>query len=451
MSGIDFTSRISYEPYHIYYDLNILNNDTTGSKQPPFLEFTEIRNSPYLANPSDYFASVVRFSVETPTLPLIIPQPRLSNSIPVPFSVNELIYQVSMNHPALPAPISVFVVYVPQSSAALAPPPTTISNAGDIVNEYYYTYTYKPFIDMINTALRTCFQLTIAALGGGLIAQYTPVGTQIVFPYLYWDDDKNIATLVAPAQLFQTPSANNPTPVLNANLAALPIAGTNAPIQLFFNAPLYNLFSSFTAFQNTYATPIAPSVSSLNWRILCPDTVSIDPFSIVSPQTLVAVPNGTMPTFPQTSLPNSPFQPPSIYSLLRVPQEYPTTPLWNPVQALVFTTSLLPIHSSIVSAPVLFGAGSTFTTAGNNSGIANILTDLEVTTEKGWQTKPNISYVPTAEYRLFDLNGNAPLSAIQITVSWKDTFGRLNQLRLGSGCNASIKLMFRRKDFQGVV
>ena len=446
MSGIDFNSRISYEPYHIYYDISVLNNDTTGAKKPPFLEFTEIRNSPYLANPSDYFASVVRFSVETPTLPLIIPQPRLTNAIPAPASVNELIYQVSMNHPSLPAPLSVFVVYVPQSSPAVAPPPTSISSATDIVNEYYYTYTYKPFIDMVNTALRTCFQLTINALSPALALQYDVAG-QTVFPYLYWDDDKNIATLVAPAQLFQTPTANNQIPVLNPNLALLG-AG---PIELYFNAPLYNLFSSFTAFQNEYVAPIAPAIASLNWRILCPDTITIDPYAIVGPQAPPAPPAGGMPTFPETALAFSPFQPPSIYSLLRVAQEYATTPLWNPVQALVFTTSLLPIHSSIVSAPVLFGAGAAFTTAGNNSGIANILTDLEVTTEKGWQTKPNISYVPTAEYRLFDLNGNAPLSAIQISVNWKDTFGRLNPLRLGSGCNASIKLMFRRKDFQGVV
>lgn len=451
MSGIDFSSRISYEPYHIYYDLSILNNDTTGANKPPFLEFTEIRNSPYLANPSDYFASVVRFSVETPTLPLIIPQPRLTNSIPAPASVNELIYQVSMNHPALPAPISVFVVYIPQSTPAVAPPPTSISGAPDVVNEYYYTYTYKPFIDMVNTALRTCFTLTITALGGGLPAQYIGVGGQIVFPYLTWDDDKSIATLVAPAQLFQTPTANNQNPTMNANLAALPVAGTNAPIELYFNAPLFNLFSSFTALQNAYTAPIAPAISSLNWRILCPDTITVNPNLIVSPQAVAAPPGGTMPTFPQTLLARSPLQPPNIYSLLSVPQEYPTTPLWNPVQALVFTTSLLPIHSSIVSAPVLFGSGAAFTTAGNNSGIANILTDLEVSTDKGWQTKPNISYVPTAEYRLFDLNGNAPLSAIQISVSWRDTFGRLNPLRLGSGANASIKLMFRRKDFQGVV
>jgi hypothetical protein len=134
-----------------------------------------------------------------------------------------------------------------------------------------------------------------------------------------------------------------------------------------------------------------------------------------------------------------------------VSQEYPTTPLWSPVQSIVFTTSLLPIASSIVSTPVLFGQGAAFTTRGNNSGIANILTDLEIPLEKGWQFKPSINYVPTAEYRLFDLNGNAPLSAIEISVNWKDTFGRLNQVRLGSSCNASIKIMFRRKDFQGVV
>jgi hypothetical protein len=221
--------------------------------------------------------------------------------------------------------------------------------------------------------------------------------------------------------------------------------GGNA-VQVFFNTELFNLFSSFSAFQNGYggATPLG-----LNWRMNFPDTISVNPYLANVLNVGAIPPAASMPEMP-TSLALPPFQPMN-YSLLRVSQEYPTTPLWNPVQAIVFTTSLLPIASSIVSAPVLFGQGQQFTNAGNNSGIANILTDLEVPTEKGWQTKPLISYVPTAEYRLFDLNGNAPLSAIEITVNWKDTFGRLNQFRLGAGSNASIKLMFRRKDFQGVV
>lgn len=435
MSGLDFDSRISYEPYHIYYDLNILNNDTTGTKQPPFLQFTEIRNSPYINNPSDYFASVVRFSVETPTLPLIIPQPKVGAA-----NVNELIYTVSFNHPALVAPLTQSVIYVPQSSATLAPPPTSITSASDIINEYYYTYTYKPFIDMVNTALRALWVALLATPLGGQITAITPYSADH-FPYLWWNEDENIATWVALAQVFQTPTANNPTPTLNASALL-----ANTPVQIFFNTELYNLFSSFSAFQNGYggATPLG-----LNWRMNLPDTISVNPY-LASVATGVP-PAASMPTFPiQGVAANLPVQP-APYALLRVSQEYPTTPLWNPVQAIVFTTSLLPIASSIVSAPVLFGQGQQFTNAGNNSGIANILTDLEVPTEKGWQTKPLISYVPTAEYRLFDLNGNAPLSAIEITVNWKDTFGRLNQFRLGAGSNASIKLMFRRKDFQGVV
>ena len=436
MSGIDFDSRISYEPYHIYYDLNILNNDTTGTKQPPFLQFTEIRNSPYINNPSDYFCSVVRFSVETPTLPLLIPQAKVGAA-----NVNELVYTVSFNHPALAVPLTQSVFYIPQSSTLLAPPPTApVSNASDIINEYYYTYTYKPFIDMINTALRALWVQLLATPLGLQIVAITPY-TANHFPYLWWDEDANIATWVALADVFQTPTANNPVPTLNTAVLL-----ANTPVQIFFNTELYNLFSSFSAFQNGYggATPLG-----LNWRMNLPDTITVNPY--LASTFTNNPPAASMPTFPIQGVGVPPPVQPAPYALLRVSQEYPTTPLWNPVQAIVFTTSLLPIASSIVSAPVLFGQGQQFTNAGNNSGIANILTDLEVPTEKGWQTKPLISYVPTAEYRLFDLNGNAPLSAIEITVNWKDTFGRLNQFRLGAGSNASIKLMFRRKDFQGVV
>lgn len=432
MSGINFDSRISYEPYHIYYDLNILNNDTTGTQIPPNLQFTEIRNIPFLANPSDYFASVVRFNVETPTLPLIIPQARVGASVTAG-TINETVYTVSMSYTVAGVEIvqTQRVLYVPQSSTALAPPPNIIANAGDIINEYYYTYSYKPFIDMINTALRTCFTNFIVLAGIPAIAPYTAAD----FPYLSWDEEKNIATWVVPAQLFQTPTANNPIPLLLATF----IAG--GPIKLFLNAPLYNLFSSFSAFQNGY---LAPTPAGLNWRMNLPDTITVNPYLINTPAAV-----GTLATFPLQVLllPQQPVN----RSLLRVSQEYCTTPLWCPVQSIVFTTSLLPIASSIVSTPVLFGAGATFTTAGSNSGIANILTDFEVALEKGWQYKPSVSYSPTAEYRLFDINGNAPLSAIEISVNFKDTFGRLNPLRLGSGCNASLKLMFRRKDFQGVV
>jgi len=417
MSGIDFSSRISYEPYHIYYDLNIINNDTNGTRKPPALQFTEIRNNPYLSNPSDYFCSVVRFSIETPSLPLIVPQALVNNT-----DINALIYTITLSHPLLinngttiiNNSIQQRVIYVPQSNPLYTGLPNIPTEFQDIESDYYYVYTYQPFIDMVNTALRAAWTLLLANVGGVL------VGYANCPPFLSFDADSCKATFVIPQDCFQTPTAATPTPALN------PVLGGTA-IQLFFNAPLYTLFSSFQAFQNGYGAVNNVSQGK-NFRIEFPDLLT------TSPPTF----NATLPTY-------------GGKNVLYVPQLYPTTPLWNPVQAIVFTTSLLPIAPSLVSVPVLFGRESQLTNSGNNSNISNILTDLEVPLDRGWENKPSLFYSPTSEYRLFDLNGNAPLSAIEISVFWKDQFGGLHPFRLASGCNASLKIMFRRKDFQGVL
>lgn len=424
MSGIDLSSRISSnDPYHIYYDLNIVNNETTGTKRPPLLQFTEIRNNPYLMTPSDYFCSVIRFSLETPTLPLIIPQVKIGS-----MSANDLIYSVNFTHPLIPNGIQRFVQYEPQSGPEI-PQPSTPTTASALFDEYYFTYSYKPFVDMVNRALRSAWNqvlINIPALGTGVGGDGYTIDNA---PYLYWDEEQNIATFVVPKEVFETDTAQNQNPTYAPSLGGVPIS-------LYFNTPLFNLFVSFTAFfnGNDYTNVfVTPTTFGRNFRILFPNTVSNNPYTI----TAAGVPQA-LPVF-------------NGKDCLRVSQEYPSTPLWNPVQSIVFTTSLLPIAPSLVSAPVLFGLGAALTNSGNNSNIANILTDLEVPLEKGWQTKPTINYTPTAEYRLFDLNGNAPLSAIEISVFWKDSFGQIHPFLLASGANSNIKIMFRRKDFQGVI
>ena len=66
---------MSSSPDHLYLDLSIVNNDTTGEKQIP-LNFRETRTNPILDNPSNYFMSVARFSVDTAgyTLPIFMPK-----------------------------------------------------------------------------------------------------------------------------------------------------------------------------------------------------------------------------------------------------------------------------------------------------------------------------------------------------------------------------------------
>jgi hypothetical protein len=436
MSGIDFNSRISNEPYHIYYDLNIINNDTTGQLPPPALQFTEIRANNYLQNPTDYFASVVRFSLETPTLPVVIPQVVVGASQTATGDENKTIYTITLEHPsftvvpplpALPAVdncIQEHVIYVPQSNSNYFAVPAKPVSFQDIESDYYNIYTYQPFIDMINTALKTAWARIPAISTNATID--TLAGFPANAPYLYWDNQRNVATFCVIQEAFETPSPNNPTPSIT----------TTTPIKIWFNAPLYTLFSSFISFQNGYGQP--ENSQGRNYQILFPNTT---------------IPNPSLSRIPTTVGASLPPQLPITYlnPLITLTQEYPTTPLWNPIQSITFTTSLLPIAPSLTSVPILFGKGSSLSSKGNNSNISNVLTDLEVSLVKGSEYKPNLLYSPAGEYRLFDLNGNAPLNAIELSVFWKDTFGQLHPFKLGAGCNASLKLMFRRKDFQGVI
>jgi hypothetical protein len=121
----------------------------------------------------------------------------------------------------------------------------------------------------------------------------------------------------------------------------------------------------------------------------------------------------------------------------------------NPVKSIVFLTSLLPVNPENVSQPEALGTGRGFQNNGNNANIATVLTDFEVDLVTGQEYRPFILYTPSAEYRLVDLMSNQELKAIQISISWRNSFGQIVPMFLGSNGNAQIKMMFRRKDFRG--
>ena len=49
-------------PYHVYLDLDVINNDYTSNGLRPYLRFEEIRNTPFVGGDSvEYFCSIVLF------------------------------------------------------------------------------------------------------------------------------------------------------------------------------------------------------------------------------------------------------------------------------------------------------------------------------------------------------------------------------------------------------
>lgn len=383
----------TFDSDHIYYNITILNSDN-GTTAPPEVVFNEIRNSPYLNNPQDYYMSVVRFSLETPTLPVFIPQAQLGQTDP-----NKLIYSVTLSWEDAATSTNyvqqTFLTWTSQNSNEPLPKPPI--EFQDLTSFYYYCYSYQWFIDIVNRAFATCYSALnaqVVAAGKALPSANAPI--------MEWDIPAYRGILDCDASGYD----------LNMDV---PLS-TMKPIKIFFNAPMFNLFSSFESYNYGFSNITfgrnfqvrVRSVNGLNYLLM-----------------------------------------PAGWTALQIYQEYATTPLWNPVQSLVFTTSLLPVVPELTAVPKVFGSDSRFFNVGNNSNITSVLTDFEVGLTTGSEYKPNVQYTPTAEYRLVDLFGNNPLSALEIRVFWKDSWGNLVPFTLNSGCAASIKLMFRRKDFEG--
>jgi hypothetical protein len=79
-------------PCHVYVDLDIINNDSTTDDEPPVLKFEEIRNTPFIDDTSNYFCSIIRFSLQTgDSLPVFIPRVQIGQTDP-----NMTVYKMTL-------------------------------------------------------------------------------------------------------------------------------------------------------------------------------------------------------------------------------------------------------------------------------------------------------------------------------------------------------------------
>jgi len=385
--------RILYDengkPSHIYYDINIVNNDISGTLDAPPIQFSEVRNSPFLNNPGDFFLAVARFQLETPYLPLFMPFVQLGQS-----DVNLTIYSVSLSFTYLGTTYTqqAFVEYVQENNNVNTPvAPTT---AQDFTTEYYWVQEYQRFVNMINDAYKTALNglNTLVTGAGGVL----PTANA---PFFTFDNKGYLFTL-------------------NADVAGYDSAlGAGNYISVFANAPLFTLFS---AFDNVYngSNNVAPN--GTNYQYLIYQDHGMNQFT------------GTVA--------------PYNYAMLQMTQSYSTTALWCPIKSIVFQSVSMPILPDLVGKPVVFTSNSGMTVGGNNANISLMLTDFVVGLDKGFEYKPNITYTPTV-YRLIDMFGNQSLSSMDVSVMWTDMLGNSYRVKLLPQRSCQIKLMFRAKRY----
>ena len=141
---------------HIYYDISIFNNDISGD-MPVNLKFSEQRSGGALIeNPQDYYLSIVRFEIDSPSLPIFIPQRRLGSS-----SFNDLIYIFGLevikgatNTPTARYKKRVqFIPVNPNISTDQLNAYVSANKEYSLSDEYYYIYNVKQWLRMVNTSL----------------------------------------------------------------------------------------------------------------------------------------------------------------------------------------------------------------------------------------------------------------------------------------------------------
>jgi len=379
-------------PDKVYYDVAISNIATVDNPPPP-LYFNETRNQPFVTDPESYYLSIIRFTLDTPTLPVITPeiQPNQANA-------NLTVYSVTLQWTNPVAPFQTFtqqtfVTYIPQNLSIPQPAPPSQTDTGLKNNpqSYYDIYNYQYWIYLVNITFTTCFNALNAQVTGAGLAL-----PSLNKPVMNWDAQQNIA-------------------ILNADIAGYDDTAANH-IKIFFNPSMYNLFNSF---------PV--SIIGFN--------------SITLGRNVRIVTSG----FGGANIvPYPPVTP--TYTALQIVQEYSTIALWTPVTSIVFTSNTLPIVPNNISAPLLFLNGNQFRSGGNNSNIAQVITDF-VASEGMY--KPQVTFAPSAQYRLVNLVGNTPIYNLDIEVYYKNRVGDLIPFRLGSGSTATIKILFTRKGTEG--
>jgi hypothetical protein len=447
-------SNVPNIPDHIYYDVLISNfNSTTGNPIPIY--FNENRTNPILHTTGEYEMSIIRFQVDTPDLPVFIPVIKPYQTLN---SLTNYVITLTITPATLPDGVTANtttyisqanVIWITQDTSAFVPPdPSNNGGYQSNVGDYYYCYSYQHFQSLIEATLVRAFNYLKTALN---TAGYTSLAvdkelTGVLPPIFSWDTTTQCAVISTPQY-----KANGTSPAFETRYldASGNITANPSGVKMYFNSPLFQLFTSFNAIFKGQSNSITTTASGQGYyqdptgytSILIPSGTTLTGLNY---EITILNQQGTnqiiTPTIYQNVLPVSSSTTQNLF--IQTFQEYSTIVNWTPVESIVFVSNTLPIVSNQLSSPVIYNENQIISGNGNNAKFAQIITDI-VSNEQSY--KPNLLYNPTAEYRMVSLTGNRPLTNVDISVFWRNKLGNVIPLNLLSGGSCSLKFLFRKR------
>ena len=272
--------------------------------------------------------------------------------------------------------------------------PTYLRNADDVGG----IYTYDAFLAAINAAFTSAFNA---------LAISSPGFDPTVAPRLVYDGPNN--GLILRTQLEY----------------ATDMAYQN--IEVYINTNLESYIQGFDGAFNSAATNGKNFQFAINKNISEAETVSTtSPLSLFDP-----------------NLP----QPVSGTTILKMQQQFQTFYNWYDFRSLIVISNTLPISTQLTENQNQLGL---------NTQIPIITDFIPTQFGVGSDTLSRLEYLPTAEYRLLDMNSSSPIKTIDFKVLWTSrsniTNGTFtpNVLELAPGQEFTMKILFvKRSKYMG--
>ena len=161
-------------PKYIYHDIVLHNKLSTGSNSQR-LQFQETRNTPLVKNTELYEMSVVRFQIDTYSLPSFVADIKpnqISHTL-----MQDIITMESYNGQIVSTPLT----WIPQNKH-LSAPEGNVGDSIDHANEFYYGNNFSHYATLLNSAFNSCTNI-LKALDASLNTMQAP--------YTIWNDNQH--------------------------------------------------------------------------------------------------------------------------------------------------------------------------------------------------------------------------------------------------------------------
>jgi hypothetical protein len=384
---------------HTYLDINICNNNVSQDNSNPIpIIFNTQRDQNYIQDCSLYYMSCIRWNLDL-SLPIIIPQIDLTynnGEFDPAIGGYKTIYSVTIQIKTTTHTIESqkFIVFVPQQFQIPHPKNPITSMAEVYNNRYFYIESVQYWMKLVNTALREAFDDAKAQWNTSI----GPLPIPDVDPFMLYNYDGNFTFNASPSFLTDTP----------------PASGIGI---IYFNTAMYGLFNGFSAIINGFDNASLEDVSNgKNVAILFESQYQTTVFNTVN----------------------------YIYALT----EYPCVPFFSPISSIVFTTNGIPVEPTNTMPCQITGVPAQLGLNNNNLNYQSVITDFALDLTTGIEGRTITGYIPSGEYRFFDLNSTRGLGVLNIQVQWKDKLtGSFHPVYLRAGGAGSLKLLFRKKNF----